>query len=112
MAESQDRQIADMEVAEAATVDRERSAASAALPAVAAFIGEYGEDALHVALQAGPLFRGLRSESRWALETALSASGTRGVNGYLVVRLPRMPNDLTEMSFLTGAVELNLGFHP
>ena len=111
MADSQDRQIDDMEVAEAATVDRERSAAGADLPAVAAFIREYGEDALH-ALQAGPLFRGLRSESRWALETALSASGTRGVNGYLVVRLPRMPNDLTEMSFLTGAVELNLGFHP
>jgi hypothetical protein len=28
----------------------------------------------------------------------------------LVVRLPRMPNDLTEVSYLTGGAQLNLGF--
>ena len=78
MAEEQNRQIADMETAEAESVDRERATARAALPAVEAFIRNHGEDALNIAMQAGPLFRGLRTESRWALETALSASGTAG----------------------------------
>jgi hypothetical protein len=45
-----------------------------------------------------------------ALETAVSASTTRGIDGYLVIRLPRMPNDLTELSYLTGGAQLTLGF--
>ena len=110
MAGRDDREIAGMEVAEAERAERNHVDAGEHLAAVEVFIREYGVEALDTALLAGVLFRRVRQESRWALETAVSAAGTRGVDGYLVIKLPRMPNDLTEMSYLTGGVQLNLGF--
>jgi hypothetical protein len=105
-----DSEIAGMEAAEAERDVADHLLAEEHLPAVEAFIRRYGVQALDTALLAGGLFRHLREESGWALETAVSASTTRGVDGYLVVRLPRMPNDLTEVSYLTGGAQLNLGF--
>ena len=107
---SDDSEIAGMEAAEAERDVADHVLAEEHLAAVEAFIREYGVQALDTALLTGALFRHLRQESRWALETAVSASATRGVDGYLVVRLPRMPNDLTEVSYLTGGAQLNLGF--
>lgn len=110
MSEVDESQIAGMEAAEAERDVQDHVVAEQHLAAVEAFIREYGEQALDTALLAGALFRHLRQESRWALETAVSASSTRGIDGYLVIRLPRLPNDLTEMSYLTGGVQLSLGF--
>jgi hypothetical protein len=107
---SDEREIASMEVAEAQRVDSDRVAAQEHLAAVEAFVREHGLEALDTALLAGSLFRRVRQESRWALETAVSAAATRGVDGYLVIKLPQMPSDLTEMSYLTGGVDLRLGF--
>jgi hypothetical protein len=110
MSENDEREIAGMELAEAARAGRNHVVAGEHMAAVEAFIRQYGVEALEAALLAGGLFHRVRQESRWALETAVSAAGTRGVDGYLVIKLPRMPNDLTEMSYLTGGVQLNLGF--
>jgi hypothetical protein len=110
MSETDASQIAGMETAEAERDVRDHVVAEEHLAAVEAFIREYGAQALDTALLAGGLFRHMRHESRWALETAVSASTTRGIDGYLVIRLPRMPNDLTEMSYLTGGAQLSLGF--
>jgi N-acetylmuramoyl-L-alanine amidase len=110
MSDAQDREIAGIEAAEAQHSVRDHVLAAEHLSAVEGFIAEHGADALDTALLAGVLFRHLRQESRWALETAISASKTRGVDGYLVIRLPRMPSDLTEMSYITGRAQLNIGF--
>src|SRR5215213_8484819 len=110
VSEADKSQIAGMETAEAQRDLQDHVLAEEHLTAVEAFIREYGAQALDDALLAGGLFRHLRQESRWALETAVSASTTRGIDGYLVIRLPRMPNDLTEMSYLTGGAQLSLGF--
>jgi hypothetical protein len=110
MSEADNSEIAGMVVAEAERDAREHVLAEEHLAAIEAFIREHGAQALDTALLAGSLFRHLRQESRWALETAVSASTTRGIDGYLVIRLPRMPNDLTEMSYLTGGAQLTLGF--
>jgi hypothetical protein len=108
--DSNDRMIEEMEVAEAHTEERERALAREHVRVVESFVRDYGVEALETALRAGRLFKGLRAESRWALETALSASATRAVDGYLLIKVPRMPNDLTEMTFLTGGVKLQVGF--
>ena len=108
MSDTENEDIAEMEAARAQESAREHVLAAEHLAAVEAFISDYGVESLDIALAAGPLFRRLRQESRWALETAISASRTRGVDGYLVVRLPRMPTDLTEMSYVSGGAELTL----
>jgi hypothetical protein len=105
-----DSEIAGMEAAEAERDVVDHVLAQQHLDAIEAFIRVHGVQALDTALLAGALFRHLREESRWALETAVSAAATRGVDGYLVLRLPKMPNDLTEVSYLTGGAQLNLGF--
>jgi hypothetical protein len=110
VSETDDREIAGMEAAEAERAERNHVVAGEHQAAVEGFIRRYGVEALDTALTAGVLFQRVRQESRWALETAISAAGTRGVDGYLVIKLPQMPNDLTEMSFLTGGVQLTLGF--
>jgi hypothetical protein len=107
--DSDKNELAGMAAAEADRDALDHVLAEEHLAAVEAFIREYGAQALDTALLAGGLFRHLRQESRWALETAVSACGTRGVDGYLVIRLPRMPNDLTEMSYLTGGAQLTFG---
>jgi hypothetical protein len=110
VSQADNTEIAGMEAAEAKRDVVGHVLAEQHLAAVEAFIRTYGVQALDTALLAGGLFRHLRQESRWALETAVSASATRGVDGYLVVRLPKMPNDLTEVSYLTGGAQLHLGF--
>jgi hypothetical protein len=110
VSEADDSRIAGMEAAEADLKAVDHVLAEEHLAAVEAFIRENGAQALDTALLAGTLFRHVRTESRWALETAISASATRGIDGYLVIRLPRMPSDLTEMSYLTGGAQLTLGF--
>jgi hypothetical protein len=110
VSQSDEQEIAGMEVAEAQRADSDRIVAQEHLAAVETFVREHGVQALDTALLAGALFHRVRQESRWALETAVSAAATRGVDGYLVIKLPQMPNDLTEMSYLTGGVDLRLGF--
>lgn len=110
MPDGDDRTIADMENAEMRRAEENHLRAEYHQVAVEAFIREHGVEALELALASGLLFRRLRQESRWALETAISASAIRGVDGYLVIHLPRLPSDLAEMSYVTGGAQITLGF--
>lgn len=47
----------------------------------------------------------LRDRSRWALETALTASATEGVACTLVVSFPANPRHVPEAQLLAGAWE-------
>jgi hypothetical protein len=52
------------------------------------------------------ILRGLGTQSKWALRTALDAAGTEGIPGHLSVRIPPRVKDYLDIRFTVGQVDI------